>query len=599
MIKFLLIGLNLLAGTSLWIGIQWRPLSYLASQEKGFYVDINHPQAQDAPDHGTINRPWQTLEYAFQQLRPGDKLFIRAGTYRNGQIILTGQNSGQATAEIVVRAYPGERVVLRGGEPIEFRGSRWWVISDLIFEGFSQKHIFEFGQSEARAENITIRYCEFRDSTVPAIKLAYAQNILIAQSTFARINSGLAGQGAHAIEISHWAKDITIWGNDFVDNAADGIQLGTVTAPIIRNIVIENNLFRMTTDNVAWGENGVDIKTVQGPVSVSRNTFRGYRPTQANAIGHSGGSHGAGLVIHNGAQNVTVAGNLFIDNTIGLNITDPTEGNLAPVKNIRVVNNLFKRAFDYSGNKYRPAGSGIGLKVSRVNKNIEIWHNTFTKNETYLSSYEASGSFKNNVVKGGKATLDSTSTWVADYNGWTGNTQVPPQLKGKHDQTGNLALDGYLRPKLSSPLLNAGQPLGVATDYDGKGRSDGSPDIGAFEFGGIMVDPEVQALQPGETTTFILQYFPTSDLPATVELTAVNPASTGLTLTLSKATIGQGETVYLTIKNSYLKGMATAPLWYIIPISAGKGQINQRADIDLLINGRQLFLPLGRQGSSW
>jgi hypothetical protein len=74
-----------------------------------FYV------ATDGSDRapGTLDRPFGTLGHALAQLRPGDTLTVRGGTYHEALRDVTIA-PGTAAAPIAVRAYPGERPVLAG-----------------------------------------------------------------------------------------------------------------------------------------------------------------------------------------------------------------------------------------------------------------------------------------------------------------------------------------------------------------------------------------------------------------------------------------------------------------------------------------------------
>ena len=77
----------------------------------------------------------------------------------------------------------------------------------------------------------------------------------------------------------------------------------------------------------------------------------------------------------------------------------------------------------------------------------------------------------------------STSDWNADHNAWSGVEYIPSALRGGHDiHTKDLQLDDDLHPLPGSVLVNAGQEVGVSEDFEGKHRSDGHPDIGAFEY---------------------------------------------------------------------------------------------------------------------
>ena len=61
---------------------------------------------------GTEAAPWKTLAHALRQLKPGDTLYLRGGTYYE-KVALT--RSGTAEAPITIAGSPGELVILDGG----------------------------------------------------------------------------------------------------------------------------------------------------------------------------------------------------------------------------------------------------------------------------------------------------------------------------------------------------------------------------------------------------------------------------------------------------------------------------------------------------
>lgn len=76
----------------------------------GYYVTTSGTSS----GNGSMTQPW-SLAYALSQpsvLKPGDTIWVRGGTY-NGQF--TSKLQGASSAPITVRAYPGERVILRNG----------------------------------------------------------------------------------------------------------------------------------------------------------------------------------------------------------------------------------------------------------------------------------------------------------------------------------------------------------------------------------------------------------------------------------------------------------------------------------------------------
>jgi hypothetical protein len=60
---------------------------------------------------GSVERPWKTLGFALRQLKPGDTLCLRGGTYFE-KVFLS--RSGTEAAPITIGSYPGELAVIDG-----------------------------------------------------------------------------------------------------------------------------------------------------------------------------------------------------------------------------------------------------------------------------------------------------------------------------------------------------------------------------------------------------------------------------------------------------------------------------------------------------
>ncbi len=63
-------------------------------------------------NEGTQQAPWKTVGHALAQLKPGDTLYLRGGTYYE---CVTVAVCGTAERPITIRSYPGELAVLDGG----------------------------------------------------------------------------------------------------------------------------------------------------------------------------------------------------------------------------------------------------------------------------------------------------------------------------------------------------------------------------------------------------------------------------------------------------------------------------------------------------
>ncbi len=86
-------------------------------------------QGGDDGAPGTLAQPWASVAHAVAQLRPGDTLFLRGGTYFERDLRLDLR--GDASAPITIRNHPGEVPVIDGGFS-EFRaaGNADWEVFD-------------------------------------------------------------------------------------------------------------------------------------------------------------------------------------------------------------------------------------------------------------------------------------------------------------------------------------------------------------------------------------------------------------------------------------------------------------------------------------
>jgi len=446
--------------------------------EKTYYVDVNHPQAQDDNNHGSFNQPWKTIEYAIQQTQLGDVVLVRGGVY--DEKIVRTWHSGAAQAPITIKNYGSEKVIWQGGQDgylwhlIE---GQYWIIDGIIFE-----NAIILGESHNEVvEHIIIRNSTFRNSK-GGILAKYTQHILIDNCYFVNIRSGTTGVDANAIGVPGWiGDDITIRNSRFEDIGSDGIHLGSHDDKI-GQIVIENNEFFISGQRSPVGENGIDIKGVQGPIHISGNVFHGFRKTVEgqDASGANGEALNLISIYPNGgapAKNVIIEQNLFYDNRIHLWISRGSH-------DILVKNNIFRDA--YNGADH---GLGLGVHVHDAT-DVQILHNTFFNNAKHVRSADlltTSVTLKNNIFAKGSLDMPPNDSGLvilySDYNAYSDIVgDIPPIMIGDYDIiVKDLYLDTHLYPLINSPVVDVGDNLGVSHDFDEKPRYDGLPDLGAFE----------------------------------------------------------------------------------------------------------------------
>jgi hypothetical protein len=91
-----------------------RPGPVLAGRALGestphFFVDAQRGEDEAA---GSVEAPWKTLARGVRDLKPGETLVLRGGTYY--EHVWLGR-SGEPERPIVIRSYPGETAVIDGG----------------------------------------------------------------------------------------------------------------------------------------------------------------------------------------------------------------------------------------------------------------------------------------------------------------------------------------------------------------------------------------------------------------------------------------------------------------------------------------------------
>ena len=452
----------------------------------------------DNSNSGTLDQPWKTLSYALLQLRPGDTLFIRGGTYKNAVIRLTGENSGLEGEPITVKTFPGEVATLQDGEPLRFNGADWWIIDGLRFINFTH---LQFGVHEDLghnwtdpAEHIIIRNCEFANANETNIRISYGNDILFENNYFHHIRIGvsfsLSGREANALVLQYMANNIRIINNRFEDIGSDGIHINPKerSGSDIGAVEISGNEFWVNRPyngilgNV--GENGIDVKKCRAPILIENKQFHGFRPITPEQ--DASGAHGDGLIVHGEARNIIIEKNLFYDNTAHLNIA---KGSGNGPRDIVIRNNILLETVHSENGGYTVEASALQVRSA---VNVQVYHNTFYYTRRYLVSYNVSNCvFKNNIIIGGLADVHpENALWEADYNAWSRTSEpVPGVLHGANDvNTADLGLNRNFHPMPGSRVIDTGENVGVFDDFDGNSRPYGpSYDIGAYEYQSIPI----------------------------------------------------------------------------------------------------------------
>jgi hypothetical protein len=219
-----------------------------------YYVATTGNDAHVCTTAQTVTTPKRTIASGITCLKPGDKLYIRAGTYTERIDLATPNKSGAAGSYITIAGYPGERPTIRYSEGtdgygvVRARGNRGWLIfENMILDGALSGNRTGWQISEGNHDFI-LRNLEIKNFRSNGLFIT-ANNVQVVNCKIHHQVSVDASRW-YGIYFSNGANGL-IEGNEIYNNPGGGIHAypGTISNLIIRgNRIYSNNT--MTTSNV-------------------------------------------------------------------------------------------------------------------------------------------------------------------------------------------------------------------------------------------------------------------------------------------------------------------------------------------------------------
>jgi len=307
---------------------------------------------------GSQSSPWSSVEYAARKARPGDTVFVRGGTYQEGEVWLRAEygHCGAPGKLVTIKAYPHETPVFvnsqrpfiiecdyirieglhfRNGKSIGAGGINRTTIQ-LVNNNFSGAG-YSWDAIGVSGNNILLEgnVCDIKASSVGTqghcYYISHGTNIKIKNNT-AR---GMSGYGIHVFDqrrggdkpgFERLIKDVVIEGN-IVTNSLQrsGIILAAYDHARIENVIIRNNILFNNPHS------GIYIPGVVSNVKILNNTIFG--------------NGGAALSIYGTERDVNSV--VVQNNIFDLSNADGSTANTQHVKNekgnstIKLANNLY------------------------------------------------------------------------------------------------------------------------------------------------------------------------------------------------------------------------------------------------------------------
>ena len=262
----------------------------------------------DDSDPGTSRRPWRSLDHALEELRPGDRVLLAAGTYGERGTKTDVESGGAPGAPITITGAPGEprprvlghvevsadhvrlsRIDFDGptgpvkprvpdnpkGEQVlvAIEGDDVEIVDSIVRGGRWHAGIYLSDAERARVVGNCIEDNGDRDPAVAEFQANLSHGIYWSSGSGLIANNLIAGNVARGVQLYESPHDVTVAHNTIVGNGRAGIQFGADTADSVAvgNVVAFNGDTGVRTasldgsgnrarENLAWANAGGDFE---------------------------------------------------------------------------------------------------------------------------------------------------------------------------------------------------------------------------------------------------------------------------------------------------------------------------------------------------
>jgi hypothetical protein len=449
------------------------------------------PSGSDASP-GSFASPFATIQHALNvATHPGDTVEVRAGDYRE-KITLPASGSSPG-GYITLTAFPGEQPILDG---TGVAGANMVMLNNLSFVKVIG---FEIENLSGAINGSGVRV------------VGHGSNIEIQDNVI----HDIAGVGATGIAVDGISLSTPISYLTIDSNKIYNAQPAPSAA-----MTLDGNITQFQiTGNQIHDVNNIGIDLIGGDRAVNRVDVVRNGVVRGNTVynAHAGaGGLAAGIMV-DGGVNVTLEYNVTHNNDVGLEVGATNRGFVASGDIVR--NNLI-----YQNDKAGLVLGGNGVNGGRLKASTFV-NNTVSQNDTLNSGlgqlwmqYASGNVVTNNAFSASTndVLLDSSAGnsgnrlnnnlyFTADGDAvahftWNGIAYLG--LENYQARTGADAgsifgdpefVDGSagnFQLQAGSSAIDAGSAVRgrfAATDFTGRSRDDGTPDIGAFEY--IAPDP--------------------------------------------------------------------------------------------------------------
>lgn len=389
-----------------------------------YYVSVTGNDSSN----GSELQPFKTFTKSISVLNPGDNLFIYGGNYISPLVV---NKSGSDGSPIRIKPVPGQNVV------VDSSANRTASITGSYIEVSGLKFI-NGGWTclDLSGQNILIDSVEVTGCQSHGI-IAFGRYITVRNSKIfetVKENVDRSGGWGSGLKVERGAMDVIYEHNEVFHNHGEGIA-----TTMGKNVVIRNNRVYDNFSVNIYIDNSSNVRVENNFSTCSPSALQFYRD----------GQPAAGILI--GEESYSGWG--------------------AQLSDLVIVNNV---QFGCSGINFYGAEVSPGGLVNSLIAHNTIWNVYNNGRAVNISNEQNNSNIKimNNIAAG----AISTGQGISVSNNLTSTTfaTIP-----------TYNVDSF-KLATNASAINGGVDVGVNTDFEGKQR-DGNPDIGAFEFDGLIV----------------------------------------------------------------------------------------------------------------
>jgi len=435
------------------------PVSYEPCiQEPAYFVAPSGSTSHETQD-GSFERPWQSLEKACAELKAGDHLYLREGTYYEA---INLQVSGKENKPIYISCYPNETAILSG--------------KHLTGDGCIKSLLNIQDQGYLNISGLDFRDLESHNPKEMAIAIfvhGASHNIYLGHNHISNITSlGKTGD-AHGIAIYGTDEVLPIRQITISHNHLHNLKLGSSEALAINGnveyFVVSNNRVHHC-DNI-----GIDVIGFEGKCSNSAKDFARHGVIRRNLIYNidtrSNSSYdfernAAGIYV-DGGSDLNIYDNVVHHCNIGVELA--CEHATRSTELVRLEHNLL-----YHNHIAGLALGGYDNKRGKT-ENCHIKHNHLIENDSDQSGYGElwlQNFVANNIIEHNTFRSNQQNLFISSYSTTCDDNQInnnhfhSPEQSEKHD---------------SCPWIWRGKAYSKFEDYQKATGNDNDSNLGPYE----------------------------------------------------------------------------------------------------------------------